>query len=213
MCGGYSVPHDRQDDESWLSRLWARLFGEQLDQALEGLDWPREDRRLAEQVTPPLTGFAAQEGYRAAAALGVEAPPGIWDTVVQAIREYAFADVGMINDTSRELLQDALAQFVEEGWTMGRLNEEVAKIFGPERANRIAVTELTRAYTEGKRATVDELRAAGLEVVEIWHTVNDELVCEICGPRNGKRLGDGWDRSDGPPAHPNCRCSIDIRGL
>ena len=39
------------------------------------------------------------------------------------------------------------------------------------------------------------------------------VVCEICEPRNGveEHKGDGdayWDRSMGPPGHPNCRCNI-----
>jgi hypothetical protein len=68
----------------------------------------------------------------------------------------------------------------------------------------IAVTEVTRASVEGERAQVRELAAQGVVLVATWQTANDELVCPVCGPRNGRREGDGWDSP--PPAHPRCRC-------
>lgn len=37
----------------------------------------------------------------------------------------------------------------------------------------------------------------------IWHTREDELVCPICAPRQGERFSGA---SNGPPAHPRCRC-------
>ena len=51
-----------------------------------------------------------------------------------------------------------------------------------------------------------ELAAQGIEMIEVWNTNNDELVCDICEPLNQKEKGDGWDESDGPPAHVRCRC-------
>ncbi len=104
-------------------------------------------------------------------------------------------------------LDKALRAFMAGGQTMGDLTKAVADIFGPERAGEIAVTELTRAYAERTRTEVEEIRASGLEVPEIWHTVNDELVCEACAPLNGTQKGEDWE--DYPPLHPNCRCSVD----
>jgi hypothetical protein len=72
----------------------------------------------------------------------------------------------------------------------------------------IAITEVTRAAAEGERATVREIAKEGIKMVEVWQTKNDEIVCTICGPRHGKKVGDGWSRNDGPPAHPRCRCWI-----
>jgi hypothetical protein len=74
-------------------------------------------------------------------------------------------------------------------------------MFSPVRAERIAVTETTRAVVEGERAYVAELeRETGQRMVPIWMTANDELVCPICAPRNEKPITNG----DYPPAHPNC---------
>jgi len=52
----------------------------------------------------------------------------------------------------------------------------------------------------------DELAAEGVTMIESWVTQRDERVCPICYPRDGKVLGDGWTRIDGPPAHIRCRC-------
>jgi hypothetical protein len=62
-----------------------------------------------------------------------------------------------------------------------------------------------------------------------WYTAEDEMVCEFCGPMNGKTVAidEGFfdknetiEGSDGatmttdyaavenPPLHPNCRCYI-----
>ena len=78
-------------------------------------------------------------------------------------------------------------------------------LFGPSRAKSIAVTEVTRAYAEGANIAKEQIeRMSGLQMVHIWNTNNDSLVCEICAPLNRKKQGDGW--WEFPPAHPNCRC-------
>ncbi len=94
-----------------------------------------------------------------------------------------------------------------EGWTMGDLEARLAELFGRGRAELIATTEVTRAAVEGERGTVDEIESeTGWNLPEVWQTEKDELVCDICGPLDGLEKGDGWDESDGPPAHPRCRC-------
>jgi SPP1 gp7 family putative phage head morphogenesis protein len=89
---------------------------------------------------------------------------------------------------------------------MGDLRGRLGRIYSPVRAEMIAVTEVTRAAAEGERATVREIEKEGIRMVEVWQTNNDSLVCPICGPRHGKKVGDGWSKNDGPPAHPRCRC-------
>jgi len=46
----------------------------------------------------------------------------------------------------------------------------------------------------------------------VWNTMQDEVVCPVCGPLEGAPKGEwGGQFPDGPPAHPNCRCSTSIR--
>lgn len=121
---------------------------------------------------------------------------------------YAYDLVRGINETSRRMLQSAVSIYYRDGLTIGELQDMIAGSFGPVRAEMVAVTEVTRASTQGERALSDELAQQGIHMVEVWRTNNDELVCEICGPRNGKPEGEGWTRDDGPPAHPRCRCWV-----
>jgi hypothetical protein len=111
-----------------------------------------------------------------------------------------------INQTSWDMLEVVLKSYASEGWTMGELTVAVADIFGEARAQRIAVTEVTRAYVEGSRIAADDVIAQGIVMTEIWRTDNDDLVCELCGPLDGEPIGIAWDRGMGPPLHPNCRC-------
>jgi hypothetical protein len=108
-----------------------------------------------------------------------------------------------LND--KERLAAAIREFFARPMTMGELQELVADIFGPDRAEEIAVTEVTRASAMKRKAEADELRAAGFEIIEIWHTCNDSLVCADC-QHEGKARGDGWDEY--PPVHAGCRCSV-----
>jgi hypothetical protein len=106
-------------------------------------------------------------------------------------------------DGTSELVSD----FYQNGWTMGDLTSSLQELFGEKRAEMIAVTETTRAAVEGERGLVGQIEdETGWDLPEIWQTEKDELVCDICGPLQGKEKGADWDDSDGPPAHPRCRC-------
>jgi len=111
-----------------------------------------------------------------------------------------------ITNVEREAVQKHVAAFFEEGLTVGQLISRLKEVLDPEMADEVAElitrTEVTRAAVEGERATVREadklLSKYGIEpMVEVWQTRNDELVCPICGPRHGKKEGDGWEKDDG----------------
>lgn len=89
-------------------------------------------------------------------------------------------------------------------------------ILSGERAQAIAVTEVTRAVTAGE----DWARAFAVAVLlleppkRIWHTAGDDLVCPVCEPLDGEPE-ERWsvDIPFGPPAHPYCRCYLDYSVL
>lgn len=90
--------------------------------------------------------------------------------------------------------------------------------FSRHRAELIAQTETTRAYAEGEIAGAREMEEAGLLTYEKeWQTVMDSKVCQICEPLQGVTV-DGFDGEfdtdvgplQGPPAHPGCRCWINV---
>jgi hypothetical protein len=125
-------------------------------------------------------------------------------------REYVYDLVKGINDTTRDVLRDAIGAFVDTpGMTIGDVMRQLP--FDEERAQRVAVTEITRAYAEGEMIAGRELQKEfpGVRIVKIWFTNNDDLVCDICGPLDGKEvdIDENFDGDlDKPPAHPNCRC-------
>lgn len=149
-------------------------------------------------------------------------------------RGYSTILAGQLADTTRDRVADGIrgsvARYFEEGMTIGQLRRELeanpdlahlftedvkdklGRVFGPGRAEMIARTEVTRAAVEGERIVADQLIEKGHKMEEIWHTRNDEIVCPICGPRNKKPSGPNtWNRDQGPPAHPRCRCWVRFR--
>jgi SPP1 gp7 family putative phage head morphogenesis protein len=65
----------------------------------------------------------------------------------------------------------------------------------------IARTEVLRAHNQGRIKFHDQVGVRKLE----WMTMEDERVCPICGPPDGKVFD--TDKFPRQPAHPNCRCT------
>ena len=125
----------------------------------------------------------------------------------------------MANTTQRGVGQ-AIGRWVNNGEPLESLIDDLTPMFGRQRAESIAATEVTRAFAEGNRITYQE---SGVVLRWEWRTAQDEIVCPICGTLNGKALGlessNDWrgylpdeiirmakKPINGPPAHPNCRC-------
>jgi hypothetical protein len=212
----------RAEREARLARALARLSAGQRRRLfaimgnppkLENVSpeyWNGAFRELQSVMTPELESIfvdAAVQLVQATPAIGVD-----WGLVNRGAadwaRRYGFDLVTGITDTTRRGVQDAVADYYEEGLNLGQLRERLGRWYGPMRADMIASTEVTRASVEGEREVVREIREQGIEMVEVWQTNNDEMVCPLCGPRHGKPKGDGWGDGDGPPAHPRCRCWV-----
>lgn len=82
-----------------------------------------------------------------------------------------------------------------------------------------SATETTRAYTAGGEFAVTVYNIGRADTpgdflpepaLAYWHTSQDDRVCPICKPLDG-RPRDEWERVVplGPPAHHVCRCWID----
>jgi len=117
---------------------------------------------------------------------------------------YTFDLVRGLTDTNRRLLQTSLDAYFSQGQTIGQFEQRLMNSFGAVRAEMIAVTEVTRAASEGEQQIARELAKQGISLVPVWQTNNDGLVCPICGPRHNKEITDG----EYPPSHPRCRCWV-----
>lgn len=214
---------NRAEREAKLAAAIARLGASQRRRLLEIMGDPPKienvapeywDAQLAEWrgvLTPELESIfvdSAMELVQSNPAIGID-----WDNVYRGAadwsRRYGSTLVTNIDERTRQGVRDAVADYYEQGQNLGQLRERLGQWFGPVRADMIATTEVTRASVEGERAIAQEAMSTGIQMVAVWQTSNDEMVCPICGPRHGKAEGDGWTKADGPPAHPRCRCWLD----
>ena len=128
----------------------------------------------------------------------------------EGANKYAGELIKGINATTLDVVQSAIAEFADTpGFTVGDVINQLP--FDTARAERIAVTEITRAYAESNQIAGDELAKEfdGVKVVKVWFTNNDDRVCPVCGPLNNKEVDIKDEFASGisnPPAHPNCRC-------
>lgn len=134
-----------------------------------------------------------------------------WDAVNESAadwaRNYSFHLIDGITATQRQVCQEKVSQFWEDETTFEDLAGQLGVAFSAGNALRIAVTEVTRAATQGEFAIAAQIRQDNpdINLIPFWVTNNDELVCDVCGERDGEPIE---DEADGPPAHPFCRCWV-----
>lgn len=221
---------DRKEQlERRMARKMARFLRDQRERAIDvitesnfrpepprGQFWQKETDELKKLLEVELTAIAAEFGEvelieifrrRQLDQLGPE----------QIITEARLWAVKTASVLSREMVltsQKSLAALLEQffntpGFTIGDLIDEIKKSPITSRAEATAVTEVTRASAQGQQITADLIRETGFNVVDVWNTNNDGLVCPICAPRHRTVRGEAWDAI--PPAHVNCRCWITSR--
>ena len=134
-------------------------------------------------------------------------------------RRYSYELIKDIDKTTRDVIRSAVTDFIKDpDYSMADLFDLLEPQFGRVRAERIAVTEVTRAYSQGQRMARETIKEQfpGVAIVDRWYTNNDDLVCPLCGPLDGEERKEGevfYQPEDAyqdgyPPRHPNCRCWI-----
>ena len=90
-------------------------------------------------------------------------------------------------------LMDAVRQGIDDGWTRHRA------------ATSTTLERLTATLVETSTwsAANQRLTTAWTATEHRWITREDEKVCSICAPLDGTIFSGA---SNGPPAHPRCRC-------
>ena len=127
-------------------------------------------------------------------------------------REYTYELVNGLDNTTRRLVREAMSTYQQTpGMTLGDLTRLLDPAFGEARSQMIAVTEVTRAYSAATNQYQQMAQDAGVDMRRVWLTLQDDLVCPICGPLHGMPEED-WKAAhpNGPPAHVNCRCSTEL---
>lgn len=172
------------------------------------LDSLTPDLRAA--LVADLTQIALDVATEVAEGIGPDLDPAAAST---AASEWARAHAGDliqgVTEKTQAIVQQAVATYAETpGMTRAQLSAMLQGAFGARRAETIAITEATRAAAQGAALVQDHLATFGLTFVRVWRTVQQD-VCPLCEPLDGQAEGDGW--TEGPPAHPRCRCAITLK--
>jgi SPP1 gp7 family putative phage head morphogenesis protein len=169
--------------------------------------WTGEREKLFNILFPLVQDAALIGAENAISELGIGVD---WQLVNKAVKKwakkYSGELVGGITDTTKDILQKKLADWIESGKPLGDLIKDIEPMFDAPRAKMIATTEVTKAFSEGNQAS---WKASEVVDGKKWMTAQDDLVCPICGPLSEVEAdlnGDFEGEYDGPPAHPNCRC-------
>ena len=187
--------------------------------------WNNESKRLLSILLPFLTrgaegGAATQQAV--VQSMGVDID---WTMPFTRAADWARAHSGDlikgITETTRQRVRSIVANWIETEHTLPGLIKQLQEdhAFSRARAKLIAVTESTRAYTEGQLEAGREAELQSVfEYEKQWETISDDARCEICAALqyNGKNAVVGIDTPfdsmvgplQGSPAHPGCRCWI-----
>jgi len=165
--------------------------------------------------------FGMHQVDRAMGAKAVIISGANWDLVNERVLQWVMGSGGTFGQgyggsvllqqlfqTSERTLRTAIGEWISNGLPLRQLVRTLEQtVFSSQRAEMIAVTEVTRAFAEGNRAAWQE---SGIITRMRWETAADELVCPTCAPLQGQ-LAEVTATFDGglfPPAHPRCRCWI-----
>lgn len=224
---------NRDELERKIARLLGRFNQKQLGELLEMMGnspkmskippsfWKESEQALAAELIPFSEAVYLQAAERVLDS--VPLPIGFdWTLVNQDAADWAIREVGKlvtkITETTRKRIGNAVSSYFTEAETIGdlemrltRMVDRFGNILGPVRAEMIAVTEITRAATQGELGVARQLKNEGIEMRKVWQTNKDDLVCAICAPLQG--VEESVWRSvapDGPPAHVRCRCFLSL---
>lgn len=123
-----------------------------------------------------------------------------------------------ISETTRDDIRELVAESLEGEYDVSDLASQISDLLGDDdRAELIARTESMRAANEGQQMLWEQAQSEGLlgpNAKQEWIVGDDEKLCPICQDMDGEQVDldedfnvDGED-IDGPPAHPNCRCTV-----
>jgi hypothetical protein len=112
-----------------------------------------------------------------------------------------------LDDTNQEVINRTYLKQLQ-GETLTAAQSALAVLSSLNRIETIAITETTRAASEGEEAAAGRIQIVrGMLLMPYWFTQRDERVCPVCGPLHDQP-GTVWRHrfASGPPAHVRCRC-------
>ena len=146
--------------------------------------WNDEAAHYWDEIAPISARVLSAGGQAGADALPAVARILLnWDVynaaAVEYLHKYKLSWVSKINNTTRTRAITEIDEWIRAGEALPVLEARLTPIFGANRAGQIAVTEVTRLYSEGNQMA---WKATGFVSGKSWRTANDEKVCPMCGP-------------------------------
>jgi hypothetical protein len=224
--------------EDKLARLVKKRFNTQKGIIAESLRWslPKKsvddwmdripelgDPNTEKQIFTLFVGAMAHGTQLFGESIGFDLDWELVNTAASKMaQEYMTEWLAGLDEVTRKRLRQELVNFVEiQGYTLGDVIGGLEEtVLGSARAQRVAVTEITRVYGMAEQLAAEQLQSEfpDVKVIKTWFTNNDDLVCVICEPLNGMTvlanemfMDDFGDVYDFPPAHVNCRCWMSSR--
>lgn len=164
--------------------------------------------RIMMRYYPVITEHAWEA---AAAHLDIDAAFNLDNPKVQEVLNTLLAKIKKdVPDTLKDEIRALIGRQADEGWdveTLAAAIQEKAGEWSTNRAQLVAVSETTTAYSRGSILLYQE--SGVVDEIE-WLTAGSD-VCPICEPLNGRRVKIGGEFEPGiahPGAHPACRCAI-----
>lgn len=123
--------------------------------------------------------------------------------------------VADITKTTRKAIRETMSGLLDGDISWDDAKDELNDLFDDEeRVKTIAHTEAMYAANEGQKQLWDQAVDDGLldgDEMMVWIVTPDDKLCDICEELDGAKaaLGDEFPEG-GPPAHPNCRCTVGL---
>jgi len=172
-----------------------------------------------------------KEGYRK---LGIEGAFDVTLPEVDAfVQGYTYKFAAKVCSTLSDRIRDHMSEGLLNGETIPQLRNRIREVFGPDQRKQysemVARTESARAQTIGQ---IEAWKQSGSVSGTEWLAQPD--ACDFCLEMNGRtvNLGEtyfdqgggmeipqtdgegtqsirfGYEDVEGPPLHPNCRCTL-----
>lgn len=178
----------------------------------EPITWDDLDAQMKAALEPVLKEIMLANMDAAMEQVGVALGDGVAATSSSAwAKQYAGELIKNVSTVTQKLTQDTISTYLAtSGMTMGDVVSALAPAFGATRAEAIAITEVTNASSAGMTSYQTEVAKLGVKTVRISNTNEDDRVCPICKPLDGKPESE-WPNTDGPAWHPRCRCFVTLK--
>jgi len=216
-----NAPDDdqRRKDERKLTRIMETYLADQFERVLKEIQkddrvksiyditfWMLEEEEFWEEIAGTFVGIllnAVDGGMLLLSGLEVNLD-AVNQRIIQFARTYRDIWLHRITTTTRETVQEAVTNWLTAGDKLDTLKAVLEGTFSKVRAERIAVTEVTRLYAQGNQMA---WRESGMVDMFKYMTAEDDKVCPICNDYGrGDKEYPLEDLDAMIPAHVNCRC-------